>query len=66
MKILAIETSCDDTSIALLEVIADKTKNYLVDFKVKVLADFISSQTKIHAPFGGVVPHLATRAHYRN
>lgn len=57
MKILAIETSCDDTSVAVLEA---RAKN------IKVLANIISSQTKIHAPYGGVFPSLAAREHEKN
>jgi len=57
MKILAIETSCDDTGVALLDIKGGK---------VKIIADFVSSQTEIHSPFGGVVPNLAVRAHYKN
>ena len=47
---LGIETSCDDTSIALLE---DQTA---------LLANVVSSQV-VHAAYGGVVPELASRAH---
>lgn len=57
MKILAIETSCDETGIALLEV-----KNS----KFKILANQLSSQAKIHAPYGGVFPALAKREHIKN
>jgi len=57
MKILAIETSCDDTGVALLKIEGGR---------VKILSDFVSSQVKIHAPYGGVVPNLAVRAHYKN
>src|SRR3989344_3081692 len=58
MKILAIETSCDETAIAVLE--ARETKSG-VDFKI--LSNQIASQIKIHAPYGGVVPNLAKREH---
>lgn len=51
MKILGIETSCDETSAAVLE---DNT----------VLSSIISSQA-VHLQFGGVVPELASRAHIR-
>ena len=57
MKILGIETSCDETSVAVLE-----TKNN----KIKVLSNIVSSQIKIHAPYGGVVPSLAAREHEKN
>ncbi len=49
MKVLGIETSCDETSAAVLE--GDK-----------VLSNIISSQI-VHSQFGGVVPELASRAH---
>lgn len=54
MKILAIETSCDETS-------ASVTENGR-----KVLSNVISSQIPIHAKFNGVVPELASRAHIQN
>jgi N6-L-threonylcarbamoyladenine synthase len=57
MLILSIETSCDDTGVALLDMRGGK---------IKVAADFVSSQNDIHAPYGGVVPNLAVRAHYKN
>lgn len=49
--ILGIDTSCDDTSLALL------------DTNGKVLANVISSQTEQHASHGGIVPELASRSH---
>ncbi len=61
MKILSIETSCDDTAIALLE--ASGTINKPV---FKVLKSRISSQNEIHRPWGGVVPNLAKREHMAN
>lgn len=56
MKILAIETSCDDTGIAILE----KSP------KIKILADFLSSQNELHAKYGGVHPSMAKREHEKN
>lgn len=53
--ILGIDTSCDETSFALYDV-----KNQ------KVLSSVISSQIEAHAPFGGVVPELASRQHVEN
>jgi N6-L-threonylcarbamoyladenine synthase len=50
MKILAIETSCDDTCAAVLD-------------NKKILSNVISSQTDLHAKWGGVVPDIAKRAH---
>ena len=49
--ILGIETSCDETSVALLE--RDGT----------VRASLIASQIERHRPFGGVVPEIASREH---
>lgn len=57
MTILAIETSCDDTCCALLQ--ADK-------HGFKILSNIISSQIKVHAPYGGIVPSLAAREHTKN
>ncbi|MFA6184715.1 MAG: tRNA (adenosine(37)-N6)-threonylcarbamoyltransferase complex transferase subunit TsaD [Candidatus Shapirobacteria bacterium] len=50
MKILAIETSCDDTCTAVLE-------------NDCLISSVISSQTDLHAKWGGVVPDIAKRAH---
>lgn len=58
MRILGIETSCDETAVAVLE-IKDKDK-------ISVLSNIVSSQVKIHAKFGGVVPNLAAREHVKN
>ena len=57
MKVLGIETSCDETAVAVLEI-----KNN----SVKVLSSIISSQVKLHAKYGGVVPNLAAREHVKN
>jgi N6-L-threonylcarbamoyladenine synthase len=51
MKILAIETSCDETAAAVVE-----------DGRV-VLSSVVSSQIDLHVVFGGVVPEVASRAH---
>ena len=56
MKILAIETSCDDTGIAILE-----SNN-----KIKILSNFLSSQNDIHKEYGGIHPSLAKREHTKN
>lgn len=50
MKILAIETSCDDTCAAVME-------------NDRILSNVVSSQTNLHAKWGGVVPDIAKRAH---
>ena len=51
MRILGIETSCDDTGVALF------------DAQLGLLAHATYSQTTTHAPYGGVVPELASRDH---
>lgn len=51
MRVLGIETSCDETGIAIY----DGTEG--------LLADTLYSQVALHAPFGGVVPELASRDH---
>src|ERR1044072_5023714 len=53
MTLLALETSCDETSAA---VVRDGL----------VLSNIVSSQIKLHAEYGGVVPELATREHLKN
>ena len=52
MKILGIETSCDETAIAV------------VDSNRNILMHEIYSQIKIHAKYGGVIPELAARNHF--
>ena len=51
MKILGIETSCDETAVAV------------VNDKREILSHEILSQIKEHSPYGGVVPEIASRAH---
>ncbi|MCY2965636.1 MAG: tRNA (adenosine(37)-N6)-threonylcarbamoyltransferase complex transferase subunit TsaD [Planctomycetota bacterium] len=50
-RLLAIETSCDETAAAV------------VDENLRVLSNVVSSQTGLHKRFGGVVPEVASRAH---
>jgi N6-L-threonylcarbamoyladenine synthase len=54
MRILAIESSCDETAAAVVEDGA------------RILSDVVSSQAEIHARHGGVVPELASRHHLEN
>jgi tRNA N6-adenosine threonylcarbamoyltransferase len=54
MRVLGIETSCDETAVAVVE-----------DGRT-VLSNLISSQTHLHERFGGVVPEVASRAHLEN
>jgi N6-L-threonylcarbamoyladenine synthase len=53
MTLLAIETSCDETGVAVVR-------------EGVVLANIVSSQIKLHEEYGGVVPELAAREHLRN
>jgi N6-L-threonylcarbamoyladenine synthase len=59
--ILAIETSCDETAIAVLKIEGDKQSP-----RFEILSNVVSSQVKIHAEWGGVVPNLAKREHIKN
>lgn len=54
MLVLGIETSCDETAAAV------------VDPQGLVYSDVVHSQVRVHAPYGGVVPELASRDHLRN
>jgi N6-L-threonylcarbamoyladenine synthase len=51
MRVLGIESSCDETAAAV------------VDEHGVVLSDVVATQIAEHAPYGGVVPELASRAH---
>ncbi len=53
MRVLGIETSCDETGVALY------------DSEHGLIADALHSQVAMHAPYGGVVPELASRDHVR-
>lgn len=57
MLILAIETSCDETSAAVLKI----TRGHL-----ELLSNIVSSQIDIHKQYGGVVPEVAARHHIKN
>ena len=52
-RILAIESSCDETAVAVVE------------RGRRILADVVASQTALHAATGGIVPEVAARAHLR-
>jgi len=54
MKILGIETSCDDTGVCIY------------DSEKGILSNVVSSQVKLHARWGGVYPDLAAREHTKN
>lgn len=54
MRILAIETSCDETAVAILEGNGDE---------IRVVSSLVRSQIDIHQAYGGVVPEVAAREH---
>ncbi|OLC81050.1 MAG: tRNA (adenosine(37)-N6)-threonylcarbamoyltransferase complex transferase subunit TsaD [Acidobacteria bacterium 13_1_40CM_4_65_8] len=60
LKILGIETSCDETSAAVVEETGDPEKPWAIRSNV------IASQVPIHREWGGVVPELASRQHIRD
>ena len=55
MLVLGIETTCDETAAAVVERRSDGSG--------RILSNIVRSQTEEHAPFGGVVPEIAARAH---
>jgi N6-L-threonylcarbamoyladenine synthase len=61
MRIFAIETSCDETAMALVDISGNASKP-----KIKIIKEEVASQINLHAKFGGVVPNLAKREHIKN
>ena len=61
MKLLAIETSCDETAVAILEASGDESSA-----SFSVLGNSLLSQIDLHRPYGGVFPALAKREHAKN
>src|SRR6476469_11170391 len=55
MLVLGIETTCDETAAAVVERESDGSG--------RILSNIVRSQIEEHAPFGGVVPEIAARAH---
>ncbi len=78
MRILAIETSCDDTCMAVLEIERQKVcsvkseagpsslQKVGIFHTVNILSDVVSSQIEVHRKYGGVYPTMAIREHKRN
>ena len=60
MKILSIETSCDETAVSIVEVTNESVPHF------KVLANLVRSQIDIHKEYGGVFPAMAKREHSKN
>ncbi|MDP2593791.1 MAG: hypothetical protein Q8P36_00405, partial [bacterium] len=61
MRILAIETSCDETAIAILDCAGDEGGT-----QFRVLGNTLLSQVEVHRQYGGVYPNLAKREHAKN
>lgn len=61
MKILAIETSCDETAIAVIEARGGFRKPVF-----RITSNVVASQIAVHRKWGGVVPNLANREHQKN
>ncbi|HTR18935.1 MAG TPA: tRNA (adenosine(37)-N6)-threonylcarbamoyltransferase complex transferase subunit TsaD [Candidatus Paceibacterota bacterium] len=62
MRILGIETSCDETAVCVIEADGDFGTN----FKFNVLGNALFSQAKLHEQYGGVFPNVAKREHAKN
>ena len=60
MRIMGIETSCDDTGISIIEARGKKSPSF------HILANTVASQIKIHQKYGGVYPTMAKREHETN
>ncbi len=61
MRILGIETSCDETAVCIIETGGDFPES-----KIKILGNELYSQIALHAQYGGVFPNLAKREHEKN
>lgn len=61
MRILGIETSCDETALSILECSGE-----LSNPKFEIIDSVLLSQAKLHTPYGGVYPNLAKREHLKN
>lgn len=62
MRLLGIETSCDETAVCIL----DASGTFDKDFKATVLGNTLLSQIETHRPYGGVFPNVARREHTKN
>ena len=57
MYVLGMESSCDETSVAVVE---------MADGVRRICSNIVASQIEVHRLYGGVVPELASRAHEQN
>lgn len=62
MHVLGIETSCDETGVAIYDSGSEESKE---NTESGIIADVLHSQIELHAQYGGVVPELASRDHVR-
>jgi N6-L-threonylcarbamoyladenine synthase len=60
MKVLGIETSCDETAAAIVEAVDDDERPW------RLRSSVVASQVEVHREWGGVVPELASRQHVRD
>jgi N6-L-threonylcarbamoyladenine synthase len=65
MKILAIETSCDETAVAIIEA-KSKGSGLKQKIEFQILGNDLASQISLHAQYGGVFPMMAKREHAKN
>lgn len=61
MRILGVETSCDETALCIMDATGEEG-----DFRFQVLGNALFSQAKIHEQYGGVFPNIAKREHQKN
>ena len=68
MYYLGVESSCDETSIAILKGEIDSNSNSFVEYlnSFEILANSVSSQILVHQKYGGVVPEVGAREHANN
>jgi len=59
LTVLGIETSCDETAASVVR----RGAGGVIDARVQILSTVVASQIAAHAPYGGVVPEVAARAH---
>jgi len=60
VRVLGIETSCDETAAAVVSTTGDAVRPWHLDSNV------IASQVEIHREWGGIVPEIASRQHVRD
>jgi len=63
VRLLGIDTSCDDTGVGIVEVTPAAAGPGRSRPATRVLANVVASQAAVHAPFGGVLPEQASREH---